>query len=211
MEKILIKRYDTEIEKDLEEVKTIVAIVNNGIDRIVKLGVIIPGNLLPDIARGVSSRIIEEAKQQVNEEIDHTKSRFAFLSKVVDLSPLEYDIETAVDVVERQLRQYNNGLRRYISYKDGHAVVSSSAKDELTERYSIYIDSPKKEKAWQLINKAKTVLENLEEFLNANTEFIHAAESYGGPWNMHAALQIEETTEKTWNIKAVPDVLRYID
>jgi hypothetical protein len=211
MKKELIYRDEKRIEEVTRKHQQCITYINASVEAIKKLGVELTDEMLPNILYN-DSAILAEADRQVQAEHCVT-SKFGFLNKRVDTTELQDEISEIIRKMKIPLQSGSIEFHSsYIDFKDGKARLSLDFDNQMNSLYAVFLDSPAKEKAWKMANEIAEKINELEDFLQANSNgHLHAIDRQKFDGGALIVLPFKSVTELSYHVEVVPMDLRRVN
>ncbi len=211
MKGIVIKKDEQAIGREKASHENFVKLINAAIDGITATGVDTSNEMLLSMFSN-HDYIIQEADRQIRAEQDKL-SRFKFFSQKVDTTPVTDEIREILEKLHRSLyTPYAVFYREYITFADGRATLIHDFDTIVENKYSIKLDTPEKEKAWELATKAKDAINELEDYLREHSDGVHACQANEGTWhNESLVLLTGRRWEKDYRAELYADMIPHVN
>lgn len=210
-EVIIIKRDEQAIRQEKAAHEKFVSLINAAIDGITATGVEMSNEMLLSMFSN-HDYVVQEADRQIRAEQDKL-SRFKFFSRKVDTTPVTDEIREILEKLHRSLyTPYAVFYREYVTFADGRATLVEDFDAIMEEKYSIKLDTPAKEKAWELATKAKDAINELEDYLRGHSDGVHACQQDEGTWhNESLVLLTGRRWQEDYMAELYPDMIPYVN
>lgn len=210
MKGIVIKKDEQAIGREKASHENFVKLINAAIDGITATGVEMSNDMLLSMFSN-HDYIVQEADRQIRAEQDKL-SRFKFFSRKVDTTPVTDEIREILEKLHRSLyTPYAVFYREYVTFVDGRATLVEDLDALLEDKHSIKLDTPAKEKAWELATKAKDAINELEEYLREHSDSVHACQRDEGTWhNESLVILTGRRWDKDYRAELYADMIPYV-
>ena len=183
---------------------------NKTIKKLKKTGMELNDKMLSNLFHNPKA-LVKEAERQAEEELRRI-SKFNFFAKGSTSSLFVAQVEEILDDYDKYYRSFQSqGSKEYLIIKNGKAEVDDTFYKKLEKEYVVKVDTPEKEKAYELANKAMEAINELEDYMKEHGDgIVHGVSGDGGIYSRCLVLLSGNMDNWEWKPRIYPFAIKHI-